>query len=77
MAPLGLLLRANLVLVHAEEFVRLSRMFSSDIVKCGRRNVIGLALTHQAVVIQQVLLLSLVARRLRFENPLSLSPVTC
>ncbi len=46
MAPLGLLLRTNLVLVHAEELVRLSRMFSSDIMKRGRGNVVGLALTH-------------------------------
>jgi len=52
MVTLGLFVWANLVLVHAEELVWLSGVFSSDIMKCGRGDVVGLALANQTIVIQ-------------------------
>ena len=52
MILLGPFARANLILVHAEDIVRFGGVFSRDIMKCRRGDIVGLALADQAVIIQ-------------------------
>jgi len=60
-ATLDALLGVELPGVHLEELGRLGGMVASDVVKCRRGDVVGLALADQAVILQDVPLLRVVA----------------
>lgn len=69
-----LLLRSQLSSIHAEELVRLSGMLARDVVESRSSDVVCLALAHQAVVLEQVLLLRVVDVCLFLEDPFGLAP---
>lgn len=60
MMPFHLLSRAHVGLVHLEKRLRLSWMLPSDIMKSGSRDIVCLALAHQAIVLENIPLFGLI-----------------
>lgn len=71
---LHLLLGTQFAGIQAEELVRLGGVLARDIVESSRGDVVSLALTHQAVVLEEVLLLGVVDGGLVLEDSLRLTP---
>lgn len=65
--------RLDLRLIHLEEVNGLGRVLTRDIMECGGGDVVGLALSDQAVVLEQVLQFRLITLGLGLEDSLCLS----
>lgn len=75
--PLGVIGGFELLRIDFEEFIRFLRMLTRDIVESRRRDVIGLSLTYERVVLEEILQLGVVARGLCAQDSLGLGPKIC
>lgn len=69
---LHLLLGSQLGSVHAEELIGLSWVLARHVMESRRGDVVGFALPHEAVVLENILLFRIVDF-LRLEDPLCLT----
>lgn len=70
MAPLGLFRWPHVRLIHLKETIWLRRVLSRHIMEGCRRDVVGLALTDQTIILEEVFLLCLIEVGLRLQNTL-------
>jgi hypothetical protein len=63
-----MLLRLEFLRIRLEELDRLLRMHARDVMEGGRRDVVGLAVAHEGVVVEEVLQLGGVAVGLGAED---------